>query len=288
MKKNIPKIKVLVTGANGQLAKCIYLTKDKSPVLDFCFVNSSQLDITRKEDVKSFFTKRSFDFLINCAAYTNVELAEKEPKKAMLVNAEGVKNLAHITELYDITLIHISTDYVFDGKKKTTYTEKDIPNPINEYGKSKLLGEQYIQETLTKYFIIRTSWLYSQFGKNFYRSILQKSEVDEKLRVTTSEKGTPTNANDLAKCILELISIKNRTYGLYHYSNLGEATWFDFAKEILEVSGKLGSIHLEKIDNYATFAERPKYSVLNKNKIKTVMELDIPTWKTSLKELALG
>jgi len=196
----------------------------------------------------------------------------------------GTKNIAEACNEFNVVLIHISTDYVFDGKKGSPYTEEDLPNPINEYGKSKLAGENYVQEILLEHFIIRASWLYSEYGHNFFKTILKKSETEKQLTITTSEIGTPTNANDLASFILKLISSNSSDYGLYHFSNLGEATWYDFAKEILRVSGKLSGIKLEKTDNYPTFAVRPKYSVLDSRKAMDTFSISLPEWKKSLKK----
>lgn len=285
MEKKSKKNNILITGSSGQLGQCIEKIKKSYPELQLHFVSSEVLDITKNEEVQHFFKDKSFSFVVNCAAYTNVEQAEKEPEKAFLVNATGALNLAKACKGYNITLIHISTDYVFDGAKKTPYVEEDSPNPINEYGKSKLAGEQYIKETLEKYFIIRTSWLYSEFGHNFFKTIMKKSETERELTITTSETGTPTNANDLAKFLLDLIFDDHQKYGLYHFSNLGEATWYDFAKEILRVSGKLEDIILKKTDNYSTFAQRPKYSVLSKQRLENTFDLRILNWKQSLMNL---
>ena len=230
MKENFKLINVLATGSNGLLGKCFRKIEKKHPSLNFCFVNSKELNIGQKSHMQKFFKNKSFDFVINCAAYTNVEKAEKEPEKAFLVNAEGVKNLAEVCKQYNSTLIHISTDYVFDGHKNTPYTEGDVPNPINEYGKSKLAGENYIQEILDKYFIIRTSWLYSEFGHNFFKIILKKTEIEK-------------------------------------------------------ISGKIVTLRLKNIDNYVTFARRPRYSVLGKEKVKSTFDLNIPDWKKSLRNL---
>ncbi|KZS41472.1 NAD(P)-dependent oxidoreductase [Aquimarina aggregata] len=278
-------MKILVTGSSGQLGQCIKNIERDYRELHFYFANSKELDITQKQQIQNFFSNKSFDFIINCAAYTNVEQAEKEPKKAFLVNAQGVKNIAEVCKETNMTLVHISTDYVFDGKKKTPYNEDDVTNPINEYGKSKLAGEKYIQEILDKYFIIRTSWLYSEFGHNFFKTILKKLESESQLTITTSEIGTPTNANDLVKFILFLIEVETSDYGVFHYSNLGETTWFDFAKEILKLSGKLDTIKLEKTDNYVIFADRPGYSILSKVKSLQYFNLEILNWKLSLKKL---
>jgi len=277
--------KVLVTGSDGQLGKSIKALKRKNLNLDFCFADSKILDITSRKNIELFFRNNSFDYIINCAAYTNVEQAEKETEKAHLVNAEGVKNLAESCKRNNIVLIHISTDYVFDGNTDSPYNEEDIPNPINEYGKSKLKGEIYIQETLKNHFIVRTSWLYSEHGKNFYKTILEKSNTQTNFTITTGETGTPTNANDLAKFLIGIIEGKSENYGTYHFSNLGNTTWFDFAKEILMNLGKLREIKLEKINKYPTFAQRPKYSVLDKNKTTTCFNSSVLGWKESLEKL---
>ncbi|WP_211237849.1 dTDP-4-dehydrorhamnose reductase [Aquimarina latercula] len=278
-------IRVLVTGGDGQLGKCIKVLEKDYPTLNLSFTSSKDLDITNKKNIAEFFKNNSFDYVINCAACTNVEQAEKEPEKAFLVNAEGVKNLAETCKKHYITLIHISTDYVFDGHKNTPYAEEDVPNPINEYGKSKLLGEQYVEEILEEYLIIRTSWLYSEYGKNFYKTILEKSKTQNHFTITTGEIGTPTNANDLAKFLLEIIESRSENYGIYHFSNLGKATWYDFAKEIAKNLGKLNVIKIKKTDNYPTFAQRPKYSVLDKRKSCESFGISIKHWKDSLEKL---
>ena len=181
--------RVLVTGANGQLGKTINeLFSKNEDNLKFTFATRAELDITKEANLKVFFRNNKFDYCINCAAYTNVEQAEKTPKTAYKVNAEGVKYLAEACKETDTVLIHISTDYVFDGEKTEPYTVKDKPNPINEYGKSKLLGEQHIQDILEKYFIIRTSWLYSKkYGNNFYKTILEKAKAEKELFITDEQ-----------------------------------------------------------------------------------------------------
>ncbi|TYP76879.1 dTDP-4-dehydrorhamnose reductase [Aquimarina intermedia] len=277
--------KILVTGANGQLGQCIYDIRSKFETYELIFASSKELDITNDESLNSFFSNKRFEYIVNCAAYTNVDQAETEPDKAFLINAEGVKKLAMLCKAQNSKLIHISTDYVFDGTKGHPYTETDVPNPINVYGKSKLIGEQYIQEALTDFFIVRTSWLYSQHGKNFYKTILDKSKTVKELTITTAETGTPTNANDLADFILYLIVKDVMEYGVYHFSNLGEATWFDFAKEILKKNNQLGLITLKSTDNYPTFAKRPAYSVLSKKKIIEFFEPKLLNWEESINTL---
>lgn len=276
---------VLVTGANGQLGQCIQKMQNQHTGINFHFKSSSELDITNREAVNHYFSNHAIDYCVNCAAYTNVELAESEADKAYLVNSEAVKHLAEACAKYDTTLIHISTDYVFDGTKTTPYVETDTTNPISVYGASKLKGEQNIQEAVQNYFIIRTSWLYAEFGKNFYKTILQKATEKANLTITTEQKGTPTNANDLAELIVEIINTDNKNYGIYHFSNEGEATWYDFTKEIIE-NLKLASAEkptLQSVASYKTKAARPKNSVLDKTKVRTI----IPTisWQESLRNL---
>ncbi|WOD45042.1 dTDP-4-dehydrorhamnose reductase [Hwangdonia lutea] len=255
--------RVLVTGANGQLGKTIneLFAKNKYG-LEFTFVTKSELDITKEADLKPFFKNNKFDYCINCAAYTNVEQAEKTPEIAYKVNAEGVKYLAEACKETDTVLIHISTDYVFDGEKTEPYTIKDIPNPINEYGKSKLLGEQHVQDILDDYFIVRTSWLYSkQYGHNFYKTILKKAKAGEALLITDDQLGCPTNTENLAKYIISLIAIKSKDYGIKHFCDEGEMTWYGFAKNILK-EHLYEHIKLVKAKNYRTFARRPKQTIL--------------------------
>ncbi|MCP4485251.1 MAG: dTDP-4-dehydrorhamnose reductase, partial [Flavobacteriaceae bacterium] len=195
-------MKILITGANGQLGKCIRDISNHYPEYNFIFLGRKELDIVNKEAIRVLFDKEEFDYCVNTAAYTNVEKAESEKEKAFLVNEDGVKNLAKQCKKNNTTLIQISTDYVFDGKKRAPYTEKDPTNPVNVYGASKLEGEKALQEIWRKYYIIRTSWLYSQYGQNFYNTILRFINEGKSITVTTEQTGTPTNANDLAEVIL--------------------------------------------------------------------------------------
>ncbi len=254
--------KVLVAGANGQLGQSIQKIKDDYQGLEFTFCSSKDLDITKIKDLEYLFSTTKFDYCINCAAYTNVEEAEKNPKKAFLVNAKGVKNIAKLCKKHKTTLIHISTDYVFDGEKEEPYLVTDATNPINEYGKSKLLGEEYIKETLKKYFIIRTSWLYSEFGHNFYKTILKKAQAGETLTITDVETGCPTNANNLAKHILELVENNTKNYGMQHFTDNRPMTWYEFAQEILKKNELDKTTKLVRANNYRSFAKRPRNSVL--------------------------
>jgi dTDP-4-dehydrorhamnose reductase len=256
--------KILVTGAGGQLGKTIAeLYENNNLSLDFVFVTKENLDVSKMGLVKAFLKKHKFQYCINCAAYTNVEQAEKTPGPAYNVNAESVKYLAEACKENNTILIHISTDYVFDGKKAAPYLVTDIPNPINEYGKSKLQGEKYIQETLKTYFIVRTSWLYSKkYGHNFYRTIVSKSETETELSITTDQTGCPTDTVNLSKFVMGLIITNNQEFGIYHFSDEKALTWYEFAKLILTENNLSHKINLVKVNNYRTFAQRPKYSVL--------------------------
>ena len=255
-------ISVLVTGSEGQLGKCVQKIANNYDSLDFKFMDSKGLDITNPKSINSAFESGNFDYCINCAAYTNVEQAEKTPNIAFEVNAYAVKQLAIQCNKHNVILIHISTDYVFDGKKEGGYLTTDLPNPINQYGMSKLAGENYIHEGLEKYFIIRTSWLYSEFGKNFYKTILSKAKTGDDLKITDDQTGCPTDANNLANYILGLIKSESTSYGVYHFTDGEALTWYGFAKKILKENNLEGKVKLDKDKNYRTFAKRPKNSVI--------------------------
>ena len=275
---------ILVTGANGQLGQCLQKHSKKYPNFTFLFCSSKDLDITSKNHLEAYFIKHEIDYCINAAAYTNVEQAENEKEKAFLVNAEGAENIAAICKANNVVLVHISTDYVFNGKADKPYKESDEVDPINVYGASKLKGEKRIASILNEHFIFRTSWLYSEFGHNFYNTIFRKADEKAELNITTSQLGTPTNANDLAEYILNIINSGSTDYGIYHFSNEGEATWYDFAEEILNYSKKRDEVILNKTGFFKTLAERPEYSVLSKEKAVNHFG-PIKDWKVSLHQL---
>ena len=263
------KIKVLVTGANGQLGQTIEeLHHNYSKTLEFTFMSKLDLDISNESALLEIFDSNDYDFCINCAAYTNVEQAEKTPEIAYRINAEAVKYLAKACNKHNTILIHISTDYVFDGIKHTPYIETDKPNPINVYGKSKLQGELNIQENTNQYFIIRTSWLYSKtYGKNFYKTILSKIGKTKEVRITDEQIGCPTNCKNLAKYIYKILITQTPKFGVYHFCDNIEMTWYDFAKVILKENKVLDKVKLTIDKNYVTFAARPTYSVLKSTEI---------------------
>ena len=253
---------ILVTGANGQLGQCIQKIATNFKDFRFVFKDSKELDITNEASLYDTFSLDNFDYCINCAAYTNVEQAEKTPELAFAVNAKGAKNLAEVCKQNRTCLIHISTDYVFDGEKAEGYLPSDVPNPINEYGKSKLLGEKYIQESMNYYRIIRTSWLYSEYGNNFYKTILGKINSGQALRITDEQSGNPTNANNLAKFILNTLQDNTCNRSIQHFCDNETMTWYQFAERIISKNNLGLTARLVKDKNYRTFAKRPKNSIL--------------------------
>lgn len=277
-------INVLVTGSNGQLGNCLKDLTTNDENFNFIYTDFQELDITNLIAVKQFFSSKKINYCINCAAYTAVDKAESEPDVAYNINVLGAKNLALACKINQATLIHISTDFVFDGKKTTPYTELDATNPISVYGKTKLEGELAIQNILTNYFILRTSWLYSEHGNNFMKTMLKLGKERDELSVVNDQIGTPTYAGDLAKVIIDIIKASKKTYGLYHFSNEGALSWYDFAKAIFNESCLPVNVKPTHTDAYKTVATRPKFSVLDKSKIKNDLQIQIPFWKDSLKK----
>ncbi|MBC7524685.1 MAG: dTDP-4-dehydrorhamnose reductase, partial [Flavobacterium sp.] len=238
---------VLVTGAKGQLGQSLQFIASNYPEIQFIFCDSSELDITNLENVENIFNLHKPNYCINTAAYTAVDKAESESDKAYLINCVGAKNVALQCKKHDTILLHISTDFVFDGElaklssraKSIGYNENDITNPTGVYGQTKLAGEKAIQELLNQYFIIRTSWVYSQFGNNFMKTMLRLASERESLSVVNDQIGTPTNAVDLAKVLVKIISHLERSrgnFGIYNFSNEGQCSWYDFAKKIFEIN----------------------------------------------------
>jgi dTDP-4-dehydrorhamnose reductase len=279
--------KILVTGAQGQLARCIADAAPRYQNLALTFINRKQLDVTDSEAVAEYFDRHTFDACINTAAYTDVEKAESEPDRAFAVNAEGVANIARACAERNVLLLHVSTDYVFDGDKRAPYLETDTTNPINVYGASKLKGEQYVIDSGANYYILRTSWLYSQYGYNFYKTICRLAQEGRDLTVTTEQTGTPTNANDVARVLLQLAGENRGSYGVYHYSNSGSATWYDFAKTIIEIIPDFRDVNLAKTSHYPTFAARPKYSVMACDRVTSNFNIEVSDWENSLQQLVL-
>lgn len=272
---------ILITGANGQLGQVFRnILSEKDAIF-----KGRELDITNFELIEDFIKKHSITVIINAAAYTAVDLAETESALAFHINSFGARNLALISQRFKIPLIHISTDYVFDGTNYKPYIETDKPNPISTYGKSKLEGEEAILELAHCAYIIRTSWLYSGFGKNFFTNITRLALERNSLSIVADQIGTPTYAPDLAEVILELLpNLQAGTRQILHYSNQGVASWYDFAYEIINLQNidcKLAPIPATA---YPTPATRPYYSVLDKTLISSLLQSPIPHWKDSLKK----
>lgn len=283
---------VLVTGASGQLGQAIQFIAKNHSDINFMFCSSSQLDITNKENCLAVFQKTKPDYCINSAAYTAVDKAELEQEKAELINVFGARNIAESCEEFDTKLIHISTDFVFDGSNSNPYSENQIPNPKGVYGQTKLDGEKAIQQVFSKYYIIRTSWVYSQFGNNFMKTMLRLASERTDISVVNDQIGTPTNAVDLAEAIVQIISNNKQqtiinNYGIYNFSNEGQCSWYDFAKIIFEINNISIDLNAISTEQFPTLAQRPKYSVLDKSKIKSTFGITIKTWHESLKSIKI-
>lgn len=281
-------MKILVTGSKGQLGSELKKLGTSSTQHIFTFIDIEEIDLANRKEIQTFFEGKYFDFIINCAAYTAVDKAEEDVDTAFLVNSEAVRTLAEICRDKNIRMIHISTDYVFDGLGNDLIKEDAVPNPLSVYGRSKLAGEKFILATLPNAYIIRTAWVYSLFGKNFVKTIATLAKNRESLNVVTDQIGSPTSAKDLAVTILHIIDticFKNIDVpGTYHYSNEGVISWFDFAYFIVnhyKFSCRINAIPSEE---YKTLATRPKFSALDKRKIKQTFGIKIPHWHESLAE----
>lgn len=274
---------ILVTGANGQLGQELR-SLPKTDVTYF-FTDIEELDITQVEAVQHFVSENQINVIINCAAYTNVSKAEEEIDTAELINTQAVANLANVAKNNNAVLIHISTDYVFGGNCINTPIKEDATtNPLGVYGRTKLMGEEEIVKSGCKYIIIRTAWLYSAYGNNFVKTILRLSKEKESLNVVCDQVGTPTYAGDLA-LVIKMIAESDFRHkqGVYHFSNEGAISWYDFAQAIVELSESKCEINACSSDDFGDSVSRPNYSVLDKAKIKQTLGLSIPNWKDSLK-----
>ncbi len=278
-------LNILVTGANGQLGSEIKVLSSEYNY-NFFFTNREDLDITNEQDIRIFIENNNIDTIINCAAYTAVDKAQKDKKNADLVNRKAVKRLAKISKEKNIKLIHISTDYVFDGRNYKPYNEEFQTNPNSVYGQTKLDGEREMKK-INPYnsIIIRTSWVYSSFGANFVKTMLRLGKEKKELGIIFDQIGTPTYSRDLAKVILDILpKIKNKKVTIYNYSNEGVLSWYDFAKEIMKMAKIDCKINPIETFQYPTPASRPHYSLLNKSKIKKDFDIIIPYWKDSLEK----
>ncbi len=281
---------ILVTGSKGQLGNEIQKLASSYPSIKFYFTDVEELDITDVEQLDKFFIENKIDFIINCAAYTAVDKAETDRKLADLINVTAVKYLAEISKKFKTTLIHISTDYIFDGRNYKPYVETDRPNPISYYGQTKLNGEIQIEKYAGNAIIIRTSWLYSGFGNNFVKTMIKYGNERDSLKVVADQVGTPTYAGDLAKAILKIIpKLKNiNEIEIYNFSNEGAISWYDFAEAIMKLKNINCKIIPIESKDYPTPAPRPFYSILNKAKIKNDFSIEIPYWLDSLEKCLAG
>ena len=277
--------KILIIGGNGQLGNCFRkLAPEYEDRFEFEFTDSQTLNIIDRDQVSDYFYDFKPDYCINASAYTAVDLAETESEKAFAVNAEGVGNLAEACAENKTIFIHISTDYVFDGETNISYSEDDFTNPQGVYGASKEKGEDLAMELQPKTIILRTSWLYSEFNKNFVKTMLHLFEVKEELGIVDDQFGQPTNANDLAQAVMNIVEKQTKTYGIFHFSNYPETTWFNFAQKIADFSGSKIKLNPIKTSEFPTAAKRPKRSTMSLDKIEEVYKIEPKYWQNSLEE----
>ena len=278
-------LNLLVTGARGQVGSELEVLSGQYPYT-FYFTDREQLDITKQDKVRQFIMEQHINVIINCAAYTAVDKAEKEPILSNNINFLAVKSLAEIAKEREIKLIHLSTDYVFSGENFRPYCEEDISEPLDVYAQTKFKGENSILNINPEHsIIIRTGWLYSSFGSNFVKTILGLGREKREIGVVFDQIGTPTYAKDLAKVILDILpKIDNKNVEIYHYTNEGVASWYDFAVEIMDMAQLECKVNAIETKEYPTPAKRPHFSLLNKNKIKNTFGITLPYWKNSLKE----
>ncbi|WP_231458824.1 MULTISPECIES: dTDP-4-dehydrorhamnose reductase [unclassified Pedobacter] len=276
--------KILVIGAGGQLGQCLKTVAERRGISDIVFPVEQEANILNEELLKTLLEREKPAFVINCAAYTAVDKAEDETELAKAVNETGAANLARACKVVDAALVHISTDFVFEGTEVKLLKEEDEAKPINVYGVTKLDGEKAVVSILDKHFILRTSWLYSEYANNFVKTMLKLGAERDELGIIADQVGTPTYAIDLANTIFDIIDSGSERYGLYHYSNEGVTSWFDFAKAIFDISNTQVKANPIPGSAYPTKATRPAFSVMDKSKIKSTFNIEIPYWRDSLVE----
>lgn len=274
--------KILVTGANGQLGMELQQLAKAYPLFEFIFTTREEMPLDNADAISTFIAKHQPQYFVNCAAHTAVDKAESEKELAYQINAEAPGIIAKACKENNVQLIHISTDYVFNGTGTAPYKESDATDPVNLYGDSKLHGEIKVKEFNPEAIIIRTAWVYSEFGKNFVKTMLRLMSDKDEINVVGDQSGTPTYAADLAETILQIISSQQWTPGIYHFSNEGNITWYDFAVAIKDLSGSSCKVNPISASQYPTPAKRPGYSVLDKTKIKETFGITIPQWRDSL------
>jgi len=273
---------IVVFGASGQLGQCLKKVAEIQGTASIHFPSEIDADILNKEALKKIFDAYKPAWCINCAAYTAVDKAEDDVDKARAINKTGAANIAELCQQFGAMMIHTSTDFIFKGDKPIPLVEDDVAEPINIYGLTKLEGELAVSASLEKYYTLRTSWLYSEYGNNFVKTMLKLGAERDELCIIADQVGTPTYAMDLADCILQIISSGKDAYGTYHYSNEGVASWYDFAKAIFDISGTKVKALPIRTSEYPTRAVRPAYSVMDKSKIKQTFNIEVPYWRDSL------
>lgn len=277
--------KILVTGAKGQLGSEIRAISEDYPQFQFVFVDRDDMPLEKTDALQEVLDTIQPDTIVHAGAYTAVDKAEEEKEVAEAINHFAVSEIATWTAHHQARLIYISTDYVFDGTSKTPLREQKQTAPINWYGATKLKGEQALQRVLPEGIIIRTAWVYSEFGNNFVKTMLRLMKDKPSLNVVNDQIGSPTHAADLAKAIMNIITAEQWEAGIFHYSNQGQASWFEFAKAIQEIAGLDCEVHGVTSDQFPTLAKRPKYSLLDKTKIQDTFQISIPPWRDSLKRM---
>lgn len=273
----------MVTGAYGQLGNALKRELENDKNIEAIFTDADTLDITDTTALNRFFEDNPIEMVVNCAAYTAVDRAESDDLKAAAINSGAVGNLGQAAAKHGVKVIHISTDYVFNGETFRPYEENDEPYPQSIYGRTKLEGEGLLTSFSNKAMIIRTAWLYSEFGNNFVKTMLRLADEKDEINVVADQIGTPTYAGDLAHIIHQIINYKEWKPGIYHFTNEGVASWYDFTKAIFELTGKKTKVNPIRTSQYPTPAKRPLYSVLSKDKIKRTFGVEIPYWRDSLK-----
>ena len=275
-------MKVLVTGANGQLGCALRRLLDREMPGEAIYTDKQELDLTDAAAVENFIRDNEVTHIVNCAAYTAVDRAEEEKRECALINTDAVKNLAAAADLLGAKIIHISTDYVFDGTNHRPYRESDKVNPISQYGTTKRKGETALLALAPESIIIRTAWLYSDTGHNFVKTILSLAEKQNEIRVVCDQIGTPTYARDLAEAVLAVLKSHQWVAGIYHFTDEGAASWYDFAKAILRIAGKKTRVVPIPTEDCPTLAQRPAYSILDRSRIKATYGVEIPHWEDAL------
>ena len=275
-------MKILVTGANGQLGTELRNQLETNFPGQTLYTDIQELDLTNTKAVEVYVANNEITHIVNCAAYTAVDKAEEEKNLCAKVNIDAVKNLALAADANGVKIIHISTDYVFDGTNHRPYRESDKVNPISQYGTTKRKGETLLLALAPQAIIIRTAWLYSAYGNNFVKTMLRLAETKPEIRVVSDQIGTPTFARDLAHAIVKILQSHQWVPGIYHFTNEGAASWYDFAKAIFRIAGKNVKVQPIATEDYPTAATRPSYSILDRTRIKATYDIEIPHWEEAL------